>query len=321
MSANAIACNQPASPGDSRRLELVNLVARFAPSEGMQETAIEPLQLIRASEPRPGLWTIYEPGLCVVVQGRKQVTLAGEAFRYDPLNYLLVSVTLPVIGQVIEASPQQPYLCVYLALDPREIGELMLEAGVPVRAAAPTERGLYVSRVSDELLDAVLRLLKLLLAPRDAVVLSPLFLREIYYRVLVGELGPRLRDLAVADSHAQRIARVIDLLKRRYTEPLRIEDLAATAHLSPSSLHQHFKAVTAVSPLQFQKQLRLHEARRLMLAEGLDAVVACHRVGYESASQFSREYKRLFGAPPRREIAQLRNHAPSNTMAGRAGAT
>lgn len=306
MSVNALASTQPVLPGDFRQMELVDLVARFTPDEGVQETAIAPLFLIRANEPRPGLWTIYEPALCVVVQGHKQVTLAGEVFQYDPLNYLVVSVTLPVIGQVTEASPERPYLCVRVTLDPREIGELMLETGIPVRSAAPAARGLYVSQASDELLDAVLRLLRLLRTPHDAPVLSSLVLREIYYRVLVGELGPRLRDLAVADSHSQRIARVIDVLKRRYAEPLRIEELAATVHLSPSSLHHHFKAVTGVSPLQFQKQLRLHESRRLMLAEGLDAAVACHRVGYESASQFSREYKRLFGAPPRQEIAQMR---------------
>lgn len=306
MPVNALASTQPVLPGDLRQMELVDLVARFAPDEGVHETAIAPLFLIRANEPRPGLWTIYEPALCVVVQGQKQVTLAGEVLQYDPLNYLVVSVTLPVIGQVTEASPERPYLCVRVTLDPRQIGELMLETGIPVRGAAPTARGLYVSRASDELMDAVLRLLRLLRTPHDASVLSSLVLREIYYRVLVGELGPRLRDLAVADSHSQRIARVIDVLKRRYAEPLRIEELAATVHLSPSSLHHHFKTVTGVTPLQFQKQLRLHESRRLMLAEGLDAAVACHRVGYESASQFSREYKRLFGAPPRQEIAQMR---------------
>jgi len=295
------------SPSDVRQAELIDLVQRFAPSDGLHETAIKRLHLMRASAPAHGLPSVYEPGLCIVVQGSKQAMLAGEVFRYDPLHYLVISVTLPIVGQILEATPEKPYLCVRLNIDPRELTTLVLEAQASAPAANGLERGLRLARVSDALLDAVLRLLRLLCTPQDIAVLAPLAVREIYYRVLVGELGSRLRALTVVDSHSHRIARVIDLLTRDYALPVRIEDLAETAHMSASSLHHHFKQVTAMSPLQFQKQLRLHHARRLMLTEGIEAAVAGHRVGYESPSQFSREYRRLFGAPPRAEIEHVRS--------------
>jgi AraC-like DNA-binding protein len=290
----------------SARRELVELVAKFAPADGEYGTAIPQLHLYRVGMRVCHPSAVYEPCLCVSVQGSKKVTLGREVFRYDSLHYLLSSVTLPVIGEVYEATAERPYLCVRLDIDPKEIGALMLETGLPQRKPTVTARGIYVSAVFDELLDAVLRLLRLLLSPRDAPVLAPLALREIYYRVLTSELGPRLRELAL-DSQYQRIARAVDLVKRRFAERLRIQDLADEVHMSASSLSHRFKAVTSMSPLKFQKQLRLHEARRLMLVEGLEAVVAGERVGYESASQFSREYRRLFGAPPRQEIARLRN--------------
>jgi AraC-like DNA-binding protein len=291
----------------ARQAELVRLVARFADDDGLHETAVPRLRLIRASVPTQRLPSIYDPGVCVVVQGRKLAHLAGETLEYDPLNYLVISVTMPVVAQIIEASVDRPYLCVRLDVDPVELGALVLEAATPVAPTVGDERGLRLARVTEPLLDAVLRLLRLLQQPDHAPVLAPLALREIFYRVLVGELGPRLRELMTADSHAQRIARAIDVLKRRYSEPLRIDELAESVHMSASSLHHHFKAVTTLSPLQFQKQLRLHEARRLMLSEGLEATTAGHRVGYESPSQFSREYRRAFGAPPRQEIAAVRS--------------
>lgn len=307
MSDNDLRFLPDVASADMRQVELIELVAQFAPADGLHDTVIAPLQLLRASAPTQGLPAVYEPGLCVVVQGSKQAMMAGEVFRYDPLHYLVISVTLPIVGQILEATPERPYLCARINIDPREIGALMLEANVSASPVAGVERGLRVSRVSDALLDAVLRLLRLLRTPRDVSVLAPLAVREIYYRVLMGDLGPRLRELAVADSHSDRIARAIDLLKRRYAEPVRVKELADAVHMSASSLHHHFKQVTAMSPLQFQKQLRLHEARRLMLTEGVDAAVASHRVGYESPSQFSREYRRLFGAPPRAEIGQVRS--------------
>jgi AraC-like DNA-binding protein len=293
---------------DAQQAELAALVTRLTPEEGIHPSAIPGFMVIRANSPSVPTPALYDPSLCIVVQGRKRAVLADEVYVYDALNYLTVSVTLPAVGHVLEASKDHPYLCLRLELDARLIGELLLQLG---RSGVPpsTDRGLFVARTSPQLLDAVMRLTKLLEQPRDAAILAPLVMREIHYRVLTGELGHRLRELCVVDSQVHRIARAIDLLRKRFTETLRIEDLAAAAHMSESSLHHRFKAVTAMSPMQFQKQLRLHEARRLMLMEGIEAAAAAHRVGYESPSQFSREYRRLFGAPPRREIEIVRGGA------------
>lgn len=290
--------------GDARQVELADRIARLVPEEGVHPTAYGPLSLIRSNEPRPCLPAVYEPSLCVVVQGYKRAVVGEEVFNYDPLNYLVVSVTLPVVGQIVEATPDRPYLCLRLDVDPREVGRLMLEmdAGVGDTGGAASNRGLYVASMSGALLDALLRLVRLLDVPSDLPVLAPLAMREIWFRVLGGDLGHRLRDLTRADGQAQRITGAIDRLRAHYDEPIRIDELAGLVHMSPSSLHHRFKAVTAMSPLQFQKQLRLHEARRLMLSEGMEAAAAGHRVGYESPSQFSREYRRLFGAPPRKEV-------------------
>ena len=297
----------PARPGlDAQQAELANRIARTASGDGVQATAIAPLTVIRASTPSQPLASVYHPSLCIVVQGRKRALLGGEIYTYDPLNYLVVSMSLPVVGQIIEATPAQPYLCVRIDLDPALVNELLAQLGAAAPPRAHDGRALFLARTSAALLDAVLRLVRLLDAPDDAPVLAPLALREIHYRVLLGELGQRLRSLCEADGASQRVARAIELLKARYTEPLRIEDLAAVAHMSASSLHQRFREATATTPLQFQKQLRLQEARRLLLTEGIEAAAAGYRVGYESPSQFSREYRRLFGAPPKREAAARR---------------
>jgi AraC-like DNA-binding protein len=240
------------------------------------------------------------------VQGRKCALLNDEVFHCDALNYLVVSVTLPGMGQVIEATPEHPYLSLRLNLDLEEIARLVLELGDRGPSPATADRGLFVARLDEPLLDAVLRMVKLLDTPEDIDVLAPVVQREIYYRMLRGELGSRLVDLAQSEGGNHRIVRAIDWLKQHYATPLRIEELADAVHMSPSALHHRFKAVTAMSPLQYQKHLRLHEARRLMFADGIECATAGHRVGYESASQFSREYRRLFGAPPRAEIARLR---------------
>jgi len=250
--------------------------------------------------------TVYQPCLGIVVQGRKRAILNDEVFHYDALNYLVVSVTLPGMAQVVEASPEHPYLSLRLTLDLEEIARLILELGDRVPSRPSSDRGLFVARLDEPLLDAVLRMVKLLDTPEDLDVLAPIVQREIYYRMLRGELGYRLADLAQSESGNHRVVRAIEWLKQHYAAPLRIEDLADAVHLSPSALHHRFKAVTAMSPLQYQKHLRLHEARRLMFAGGIECATAGHRVGYESASQFSREYRRLFGAPPRSEIARLR---------------
>lgn len=289
-----------------RQQDLAERVARLAPVDGMHPSAFGPLSLIRASAPTTRMATVYQPSLCMVVQGRKRAQLHDEVFHYDALNYLVVSVTLPLVGQVLDASPERPYLCLRLNLNLEEIARLLLELGDRGAAPVAADRGLFVARMGEPLLDAVLRLVKLLDTPDDVPVLAPVIQREIYYRVLRGELGHRLVDLAAGDGGNHRIVRAIEWLKQRYAEPLRIEALAEAVHMSPSALHHRFKAVTAMSPLQYQKQLRLHEARRLMFADGVECAAAGHRVGYQSPSQFSREYRRLFGAPPRVEIARLR---------------
>lgn len=309
MHTNISELHSPASPTDARHKELAARLSLLARVDGLNQTPFAPLTLSRATTPTQRMPTVYQPALCVVVQGSKRATLGEEVFNYDPLNYLVVSVALPMMSQIVQASPEHPYLCLRLALDVEQISTLLLErdkAQAPVASRAT--RGLYVSRLGDSLLDAVLRLVRLLDTPQELSVLGPLAVREIHYRLLIGELGHRLVDL-VAGGNTQRVSRAINWISERYTEPLRIEQVAEAVHMSPSTLHHRFKALTSMSPLQYQKQLRLHEARRLMLTEDLDCAVAAHRVGYESPSQFSREYRRLFGAPPRLEITRLRKSA------------
>jgi AraC-like DNA-binding protein len=294
-----------------RHRDLSARVARLTPFDGTHQSALPSLALIRGSVPTVCVPTVYQPCLAIVVQGRKRAVLNDEVFHYDPLNYLVVSVTLPAMGQVLEASPEHPYLSLRLNLDLEEIARLVLELGDLSPSPAADDRGLFVARLDEPLLDAVLRMVKLLDTPEDIGVLAPVVQREIYYRMLRGELGSRLVDLAQSEGGNHRVVRAIEWLKQHYAAPLRIEELAGAVHMSPSALHHRFKAVTAMSPLQYQKHLRLHEARRLMFADGIESATAGHRVGYESPSQFSREYRRLFGAPPRSEIARLREAGAS----------
>ena len=289
----------------AQQAELADRIARNVPGDGLHVSAVPGLALIQACEASLPLPSVYHPSICVVVHGSKRAMLGEEVFHYDALNYLVVSMSLPITGQILEASPERPYLCLRVDPVPAMVGELVRQLP-PERTAANGGRALYVARTSATLLDAMLRLVRLLDTPEEAGVLAPLALREIHYRVLTGELGQRLRELCDTDGPAQRVARAIELIKLRYAEPLRIDQLAAAAHMSSSSLHERFKAATAMTPLQFQKQLRLQEARRLMLVDGMEAATASHRVGYESPSQFSREYRRLFGAPPRREVMAMR---------------
>jgi AraC-like DNA-binding protein len=285
--------------------ELASAVDRHTGADGMYETGVPGLMLYRASRPSEHDATVYEPSLVIVAQGSKEVLLADETYRYDPAQSLLVSVDLPVTARVVEATPARPCLVVRIFLDPAVVGELLAD-GTAAPHTGPPARGLAVSPVTPQLLDAVSRLVALLDTPDDIGPLAPLILREITYRVLSGPQGSRLCQIAAAGAPAQRIARAIKWLKEHLTAPLRIESLARQVRMSPSALHLHFKSVTALSPLQYQKQLRLQEARRLMLGEGRDAAEAAFRVGYESPSQFSREYRRLFGAPPRQDVAGLK---------------
>ncbi len=292
--------------------KLASAIERQTAADGAYDTAAPALRLSRFSAPSDLVAVVYEPCLCVVAQGAKEVLLADETYRLDPARSLLVSVDLPVAAQVVEASPGRPYLAVRLSLDPTVVGELLAES-TPAPLLGPPSRGLAVTPVEPPLLDAVTRLVALLDSPQDVAPLAPLVLREITYRLLAGPQGARLRQIVSAGALAQRIARAIRWLKDHFADPLRIESLAKQVRMSLSAFHLHFKGVTAMSPLQYQKRLRLQEARRLMLGEGLDAAEAAFRVGYESPSQFSREYRRTFGAPPRQDVAALKVEAQPTT--------
>lgn len=295
---------------DLRRAELATLIKKFAPDFGIHPTAIKDLHLIRSDHPTEDLHQVHKPALCVVIDGRKEVRLANETYIYDPLNYLVVSVTLPIVGKVIEASPERPYLCMRLDIDQAQICRLIADAspiGVPV--ARNGERGLFLERTDISLLDAVLRLLRLLETPDDIAALAPFAVQEIFYRLLRGQQGQRLHEIAIPDSQTHRVNRAIEWLNTHYAEPLSIDNLAQLINLSASALHHRFKSVTAMSPLQYQKQLRLQEARRLLLSQRSDVSSIGYKMGYESLSQFSREYSRLFGASPSKDMARLRAQA------------
>lgn len=289
-----------------KRTDLAELIERFTGVDGIHETSIEGLRLARWATPSKPMCGMQEPSLCLIVQGAKQAMLGGEVYEYDASRYLVASVDLPITGRVTVASPETPYLCFVLRLSPTDIASLVTQAETASAPLPPPSRGLSVSQCDAELLDAALRLARLLDAPQDISLLAPLITREILYRLLRSGQGGMLRHIAVADSQGHRVAKAIGWLRRNYHQPLRIEHIAREVHMSPSALHHHFKAVTAMSPLQYQKQLRLQEARRLMLSEVVDAATAGHRVGYESPSQFSREYSRMFGAPPLRDVERLR---------------
>lgn len=309
--AGADAAPEAATPAalQARRARLVARLARHAGPSGdlVQPPGLSGLMLMRADGCQGLVCAVYEPLVALVVQGRKQVAFGDETLVYDAERYFVTPLELPGRSAILEASAERPFLSLALRLDLREIGSLLLEGVVPPPPPPGGERlAMATGAVDLPLLDAFDRLLALLDAPRDAPVLAPLLRREITYRLLRGEAGWRLRQIAAVDGQGHQIARAITLLRQRWAEPLRVEDLAREALMSVSSFHHHFKAFTGMSPLQFQKQLRLGEARRLMLTEHLDAAAAAYRVGYESASQFSREYARQFGAPPGRDIAALR---------------
>jgi AraC-like DNA-binding protein len=288
------------------RRELVERIGQAVRADG----SIEPLpglHLTRTSAPRTPVHSVVGPSLCVVAQGSKEFLLGASRYQYDPLHYLLVTVDLPYAGQVIEASLEQPFLGLRLELSPAAISAVMLETGhtSPLPETTPV-RAIAVSQVDVDLLDAAVRLVRLLDAPAEAPALMPLVTREIVYRLLVGDQGARLRQVALLGGYTTHIARAIERLSQDFERPLRIESLARELGMSVSSLQHHFKAVTAMSPLQYQKRRRLLEARRLLLGESLDAQVAAHRVGYYDASHFNREYKSLFGVPPMRDVERLR---------------
>ena len=281
-------------------------IARLTEQGELHTTAIPGLSLFRREEATGPITGMYEPSVCLVAQGAKRVLLGDDTYVYDAHHYLITAVHLPTVVQIIEASREKPYLGLRLMLDQREISQLMVDSHLPPPRAQQSSRGMATDEVTLPLLTAFQRLLDLLAEPKDIPILAPIIQREIIYRLLVGDQGERLRQIAAAGSQSQQIARAIDWLKGNFTRPLHIDDLALQVNMSTSTFHHHFRALTAMSPLQYQKRLRLNEARRLMLIERLDAASAAFQVGYESSSQFSREYNRLFGAPPLRDITNLR---------------
>ncbi|KOS00402.1 MULTISPECIES: AraC family transcriptional regulator [Paenibacillus] len=286
--------------------ELTGLIERHSLQNSAKETAIPSLFLYQHSSLTEPAYRVYKPSFCVVVQGLKEILLAQERFEYGPSNYLIASMNLPVIGQIIKASADSPYLSLKLEFTQNQILEVLNDCDIKVTSKDNAKRALFVGRMESSIQDAVLRLARLLDTPGEIPFLAPLYTREILYRLLQGPYGVELAQIAVEGSSTYRIREAIDHIVRNWDQSFRIEDLADTASMSVSSFHRHFKEVTAMSPIQFQKQLRLQEARRILLAESADAADVAFRVGYESSSQFSREYSRTFGAPPRADIKRLK---------------
>jgi len=286
---------------------LARLLAAHAPYDGAFPFRVPGLHVVRRSKPyREMVRATVTPALCIVAQGAKIVMLGREVYSYDASRMIAYAVDLPVAGQIVRASQREPFLALKLDLDPCKIAELALRVyphGVP---SARDSRGLVVGQATTAIVDAAARLIDLMAQPADAELLAPLVIDEILIRLLQSPIGARIAQIGQADSGVQRVAKAVSWVRQNFAQPMAVESLADLAHMSQSSFHQHFKAVTSMTPLQYQKVLRLHEARRLMLARMMDAGSAGREVGYLSASQFSREYTRLFGSAPTRDVARLR---------------
>ncbi|RUO33772.1 AraC family transcriptional regulator [Aliidiomarina soli] len=291
---------------ESLRQKMLVPVLKAIDSPGLTSTRIPGVKLYRSDDLTTAAPAIYEPNLCLILQGEKEVWLGDELLEYGELRYLLAPVALPVTCKIITASRDKPYLALSVSLDLDELTDLVIDMPRKSTTAETPTRGIAVGDADLTLITVFHRLIELLESPEDIPVVLPLIKRELLYRVLLSPLGSRLREFARVDSQAYRISKVTEILRAQYKQPLRIKELAEAAHLSESGLFQAFKAVTSMSPLQFQKQLRLNEARRIMLYEGAEASTASYKVGYESPSQFSREYSRLFGAPPRADVTRFR---------------
>lgn len=300
-----------AQRAQANREELVERMARACPADGPSQP-LPGVLLYRVSSPTELNPSLSDPAFAVIAQGSKELYLGEERFQYDPYHYCLGTLELPVSSHVIEASRERPYLSLRLSLDPILIGAIMTELGHTEKPKRADVKAMDVSALDAGLLDAVVRLVRLIDTPVEAPVLAPLIKREIICRLLLGAQGDRLRHIAVVGGYTTPIARAIERLHETFDQQIRIEEVAEEVGLSVSSFHHQFKAVTALTPLQFQKRLRLQEARRLMVGEDLDAATTAFRVGYNDASHFNREYKRLFGLPPMRDVERLREFAQRN---------
>ncbi|MDU0201008.1 AraC family transcriptional regulator [Paenibacillus sp. MAH-36] len=294
-----------------RQLELrehiVNLIERHSrQNNGSHPTSIPSLILFRQDKRTTPTHGVHDRSICFVFQGKKEVTLAQELYRYESAEYIAASVDLPVISQVIEASPEAPYLALKLKFTPEQILEVIQESKIQTHPEEHAKRGLFVGKMEEALLDAVKRFVQLLDHPEEIPLLAPLITKEILFRVIQGNHGIALEQIVKDGSGAYRIIHAIDHIKQNFEKPLRIDDLAEIANMSVPSLYRHFKDITAMSPIQFQKHLRLQAARSLLLSEPTKAAEVAFRVGYESPSHFSREYTRMFGLSPIQDIKRLR---------------
>ncbi|WP_218747024.1 AraC family transcriptional regulator [Vibrio parahaemolyticus] len=288
--------------------KLAKLIDRWTGDANQYDTPISGLRFSRWTTPTPPTSYTHNPSICLIAQGRKRVLLGEESFIYDANHFLISSVDLPIIANIIEASEEQPYLGLIMELDLTEISQLIVDSELAFTQSKEAQKGIAVGELSESLLDAFVRLAELLDEGQNIKILAPIIKREIFYRLLMSEQGTRLHRIVTAGSHSHQIAKAIDWLKNNFVKPLSVGDLASYTGMSKSSFYTHFRSMTSMTPLQFQKKLRLSEARRLMLTENLDAMAATFKVGYESPSQFSREYSRLFGAPPSKDIKSLREN-------------
>lgn len=270
------------------------------------DTEIPGLKLSRWTTPTQPTSYSHKPSICLIAQGKKRVLLGGDSFTYDTNHFLISSVNLPITANIVEATEEAPYLGLIMELDLQEISQLIVDSELSFNSSKEAQKGIAVGELSDYLQDAFIRLMALLDEPENIKILAPVIKREIFYRLLMTEQGARLNQIVTTGSHSHQIAKAIDWLKNNFVKPLSVGDLAAYSGMSKSAFYTHFRSMTSMTPLQFQKKLRLSEARRLMLTENLDAMATTFKVGYESPSQFSREYSRLFGAPPSKDIKTLR---------------
>ncbi|WP_202740194.1 AraC family transcriptional regulator [Acinetobacter sp. 'aerobic (ED)'] len=284
---------------------LIQLIDQYTQQNKKFEMGIPGLTLYRGDAPTQPSSNILDASLCLIAQGKKQVILSEEIYTYDANHFLFTAIDLPVISQIIEAAVEQPYLALVLRLDPYVLAQLMLEAHIPFKQTNNSKKGMAVGQVSPELNDAFVRLLKLLDKPQDIAILSPLIIKEIFYRLLMSPQGERLKRIAATGTTGHRIVKAIEWLKINFAKSFNVDELASTMGMSASSFHQHFRDITSMSPLQYQKRIRLTEARRLLVTENRDISSVSLQVGYESLSQFSREYKRFFGTSPSVDYKKL----------------
>ncbi len=286
--------------------KLARQISHWTGDQNQFDTPIPGVRLSRWTEPTPPASYTHNPSICLIAQGRKRVLLGEDAYVYDANHFLISSVGLPITANIMEASPEMPYLGIIMELDLQEISQLIVDSELAFKQPKHAQKGIAVGELSMPLIDAFVRLMALLDEPDNIKVLAPVIKREIFYRLLTTEQGLRLNQAVTAGSHSHQISKAIDWLKNNFVKPLSVGELASYSGMSKSAFYTHFRSMTSMTPLQFQKKLRLSEARRLMLTENFDAMTTTFKVGYESPSQFSREYSRMFGAPPSKDIKSLR---------------